>query len=141
MGQMRVARGFTLIELLVVIAVVGILAAIAVPAYTSQVQRSHRADAINGVSDLQLRQERYRANHASYAADMDTLLGSAATTASFNSSHTYYDFVISGASATGYTVTANAKGVQEKDTDCDPMVATVAAGITSRTPTTNRCWN
>jgi len=139
--DMRDSKGFTLIELMIVIAVVALLAAIAIPAYTTQVLRSHRADAVNGVSDLRLRQERYRSNHASYAADMDALLGSAATTASFNGSHAYYDFVISGASATGYTITANAKGAQEKDADCDPMVATVAAGITTLTPAGNRCWN
>ena len=133
-------RGFTLIELMVVIAIVAILAAIAVPAYTRQTLRSHRADAINGVSDIQLRQERYRADHASYAASMDALMGSAASTASFNTNHPYYDFVISGASATGYTVTANAEGAQESDSDCDPMVATLAAGLTTQTPADHRCW-
>jgi len=136
-----IATGFTLIELLIVIVVIAILSAIAIPAYTDHVRRSHRADAINGVSDLQLRQERWRANHATYAADMDTLLGSAAATTSFNAAHDYYDFVISGASATGYTVTANAKGAQAEDDACDPMVATVAAGVVTRTPTGNRCWN
>lgn len=136
-----VHRGFTLIELLIVIAVVAILAAIAIPAYTEQVRRTHRADAISGVSDIQLRQERWRANNPTYAASMDDLMGSAASTTSFNTSHSYYDFVISGASATGYTVTANAKGAQEADTDCDPMVATVAAGITTHTPTGKRCWD
>lgn len=134
-------RGFTLIELMVVIAIVAILAAIAVPAYTKQVQRSHRADAINGASDIQLRQERWRANHATYAADMDTLMGSAANSASFNGAHSYYSFAISGASATGFTVKANAKSGQEKDTDCDPMVLTLAAGITTRTPAGKRCWD
>jgi type IV pilus assembly protein PilE len=92
---MRV-RGFTLIELMVVLAVVAILAAIAVPAYSSQVRRSHRADAIDGVSDLQLRQERWRADHPEYAPDMDTLLGSAASTTSYNNAHSYYNFAISG---------------------------------------------
>lgn len=138
---MRSNRGFTLIELMVVVAIVAILAAIAVPAYTGQVRRSHRADALSGSTDLQLRQERYRANHASYATSMDVLLGSAAATSSFNSSHPYYNFAISGASATGYTVTANAEGDQASDTACNPMTAAMAAGVMTKTPTEGRCWN
>ena len=134
-------HGFTLIELMVVITIVAILAAVAIPAYSNQVRRSHRADAVAGASDIQLRQERYRATHATYATTMDALLGSTANTTSFNGSNTYYNFVISNGTASGYKVTANAKGAQTKDTDCNPMVATVAAGITTRTPTGKRCWD
>jgi type IV pilus assembly protein PilE len=39
------ARGFTLVELMIVIAVLAILAAIAVPSYYRQVEKSRRADA------------------------------------------------------------------------------------------------
>ena len=135
------SHGFTMIELQVVLAIVAILAAVAIPSYTNQVRRSHRADAIAGASELQLKQERYRATHATYAGTMDALLGSAANTSSFNTAHPYYNFVISGESATGYTVTANAEGAQAEDTDCKAMVATVTAGITTKTPSGKRCWD
>lgn len=42
---MSAQRGFTLIEVLIVTAIVAVLTAIALPQYTTYVQRSHRANA------------------------------------------------------------------------------------------------
>ena len=61
---MRTTRpvGFTLLELMIVVAVIAILAIIAVPSYIEQVRKGKRAEAVQAIGDIQLRQERWRAD-------------------------------------------------------------------------------
>jgi len=54
---MRQARGFTLIELLITVVVLGILAAIALPSYTSYITRSKLTEAGAQLSDLRVKLE------------------------------------------------------------------------------------
>ena len=140
---MRRIRGFTLIELMVVLAIVAIIAAIAIPAFTLQVRKSRRSDAMQALSDLQLKEERWRASHATY--DTVTTVGGSATSGNSFYALSYATPATTAActcsSATCFQLTAAAQGVQAADTACASMVLTNLCGVISKTPTSNRCWN
>lgn len=122
-------KGFTLIELLVVIAIVGILAVIAIPSFTEQVAKSRRAEAMRGLGDLQLRQERWRANHTTYGT-CDQLVAPS-TCATYNATIPHYSISVTGNSTTGHTLTATRKGAQSGDR-CGNFVLTVSNGVATK---------
>lgn len=65
---MRSRRGFTLIELMIAVAVVGILAAVAFPAYTAHVRRSKIAAALGEMSAVRVRLEQYYQDNRNYGS-------------------------------------------------------------------------
>ncbi len=124
--------GFTLIELMIVVAIIGILAAIAVPSYSEYVIRSKRADAKAALLQIQLTEEKWRANHTTYGTLADT-------GASDTSPDGHYTIAISGIpTATTYTVTATPKFT---DTKCG-VLGINQAGVKTKTGTDSveNCW-
>lgn len=91
--------GFSLAELLVALAILGVLAALAWPAYTAVLQQGRRSDAIDALLRLQVAQEQWRATRPQYASldelQLDPL-----------SSDGHYQLAITAHTAAGYHATA-----------------------------------
>jgi prepilin-type N-terminal cleavage/methylation domain-containing protein len=65
--------GFTLIELLIVVVIIGILAAIAIPKFTSTKGKSFAAQMKSDLRNLSTAQEDYFYFHESYTTDVGAL--------------------------------------------------------------------
>jgi len=120
-------KGFTLIELLIVIAIIGILASIGYPAYTSAVKKGNRADGIDSLVALAGRMEEFYLNNDTYAG---------ATVASSSSSDGLYTMAISAQDGFTYSLTATPV---TGDPECGVLTLTSLGVKTAATGSAN-CW-
>jgi type IV pilus assembly protein PilA len=70
-----VQKGFTLIELMIVVAIIGILAAIAIPAYQNYTIRSQITEGLSLADGLKTAIAEYYANNGSMPAQLSNLTG------------------------------------------------------------------
>ena len=77
-------EGVTLIEVMIVVVIVGLLAAIAIPAYDNYITRSRRSDAFTALETVRAAQEMYRAERGGYAIAFAALAGCNAAMAGEN---------------------------------------------------------
>lgn len=140
-------KGFTLIELMIVVAVVGILASIAYPSYQESILKAKRGDAMAGLLNLQLIQEKYRVNCIQYADGIHastrtcTTSGTHHLIASTTSPDSHYTLAITAGSASAYSLTATPI---HTDAKCGTFTITQnSSGVISKTTTgdNNYCWN
>ncbi len=119
-------KGFTLIELLVVILIIGILAAIAIPAFLNQRGKAYDAAAKSQVKTAQTAMETYATDHnGTYTSSLSDLtaieptLGDTSASASLTT--------VTGNGTTGYTL------VSTSSSTGDTFTLTDARGGVSRT--------
>ena len=65
----KIQEGFTLVEILIVVVIVGILAAIAIPAYFSYVEKAYATDAKTAIKNITQAAEMFRNEEGDYPAD------------------------------------------------------------------------
>lgn len=99
----RIKNGFTLIEIMVSVAIVGVLLAVALPAYSDYITRSRLTEAFTALGGAQPFAEQYWSNNRTYV-NFDTASGNfPANTANFT-------YALSGATTTAYLITATGTG-------------------------------
>lgn len=71
MQKINLQRGFSLIELMIVVGIVGILSAIALPAYQDYVTKAKITEATSGLADLRVKMEQYYQDNRTYVGYVD----------------------------------------------------------------------
>jgi type IV pilus assembly protein PilE len=133
-------QGFTLIELMIVIAIIGIVAAIAVPSYNAQMQKTRRADAKSCLVDAAQRQEDFYYTNNVYTATL-TNLGFAAGTVNCGDDANYTLAVTINGTGSTYLLTATRANAQTGDTLCGNFTLS-STGVKGETGTLTAadCW-
>jgi type IV pilus assembly protein PilE len=139
----RQQRGFTLIELMIVVAVIGILGAIAIPAYRDYVTRGKLTDAHSVLSGTRVRMEQYYQDNKSYPA----WCGGAASLPAFTApaSTRYFSFTCAAGATAGQTYNLDAAGIASGGTSgftfrINEQAARSTVAVPTGWTSSTTCW-
>lgn len=130
----RQPKGFTLIELMIVMVIIGILGAIAYPAYSNHLQKSRRVDAQAALLELAQYMERYYTTNGTYVGAVLPFTASPKDDAT-----KYYNLSVTGVAANAYTLSGVPISTTSQATESCGTLTLSQTG--AKTPTTAGCWN
>lgn len=113
-------RGITLLELLIALVAIGILAALAVPAYRQHVRRVHRVEATSTLHEVLAAQERFHLLHGTYTAALAAAPPAGLGVGVLSPGRRYSISVALSADAQSFiaTATPTREGGQASDAEC-----------------------
>ncbi|HHJ16845.1 MAG TPA: type IV pilin protein [Gammaproteobacteria bacterium] len=110
--NMQTNSGFTLIELVIAMLIISILASIAYPAYTEQVQKSRRADCAAELTLFANEMERFATSRGTYVGGGGDFING---TCPINGGTPVYDFSVVAANGSTFSIQAAPRGPQATD--------------------------
>ncbi len=137
----RRLAGFTLVELMIVVAILGILAAVALPAYQQNVRSGARAEAQSLLLQVAANQERFYSDNNTYSANANPLASPAVATLTSESGAYQVSVAACGTGtiANCFVATATPQGTQTADS-CTTLTLTNTGLKGSTGDTVANCW-